>query len=267
MTVRHVLTVALLAAGGMLAACGSGSRQGMSAAMSDYAAADYSAARDKAAGVARSSSGSQREDAAYLAGLAAYKAGDLVEAEGFLLTAINAGDQVTAGRAKAQLGLLRMDQQRYREAGDLFRDASQALSGDDARQAAHYAALAYQKSGDASAARTWAEVARRPSAGGEVVTVAMRQATGAAGATGAAFTLQIGAYHDRSGAEWAVRNATPSVERQGLGPVRIVESHDRRGQSIYLVQFGQFESRAAATAAKAKLGRLDYIVTSLAGAS
>jgi hypothetical protein len=245
--------------------CESAPKAGMSAALADYAEADYAAAQQKAARAARSSNGAGRESASYLAGVSAYRAGDADSAERHLLAATGAADPDTAGRAQAQLGLLRMDQQRFREAGDLFRKASQSLTGEDARLAAHHAALAYQKAGDPAAARTWAEVSRQPSGGGEVVTVAM--SVGPRGGGASLFTLQVGAYHDHAGAEWAVRNAAAIVEPAALGPVRIIETRDVRGKPLYLVQFGRFASRNEAASARLRLGRLDYIIAALAGPS
>ena len=54
------------------------------------------------------------------------------------------------------------------------------------------------------------------------------------------------------------------ASRNGLGSVRTVPSHDERGTRLYLVQVGEFPTRAAAAATRAQIGRLEYIVAPLA---
>ena len=42
--------------------------------------------------------------------------------------------------------------------------------------------------------------------------------------------------------------------------MKIISRRDERGAMIYVVQFGWFPTRDSAAAARAKLGRLEYIV-------
>ena len=149
------------------------------------------------------------------------------------------------------------------DAAELFKAAAGALGDEDARQAAHYAALAYEQAGDPVAAETWAAVsaglARRGRASGH--------RTGLGEPAGAGFVLQVGAFRDRDRARRAAGDAAVLTRRHGHGPVRIVPSAEARGRPLYLVQFGRFPTRSAAANARAQLGRLQYIVVRASGES
>ena len=119
----------------LLTGCGStGSKQALSAAVSDYNAMNYSSAQRKASQVAKKSNGTLKDQAAYLSGLSAYKLGDLVEAELQLSKAVRSKDQTTAARAKAVLGLIRVDQDRPGDAAGLLSEASISMQGEDSRR-------------------------------------------------------------------------------------------------------------------------------------
>jgi cell division protein FtsN len=198
------------------------------------------------------------------------------------------------------LGLIRMKQDRPAEAAIHFSTAAPLLQGDDARNAAALAATAHQRAGNDSAARTWqARASSAPGSTSTTPSLSSsRRAAGAAssrisdpattetasglathatrhpasvshpitsappiaGPLGKGFALQVGAFKDRQHAQQAATDAQKISQDNGLGGVRIVAAGDSFGQTLHLVQLGHFESRAAAAAARQRIGKLQYIV-------
>lgn len=240
---------------------------GMKQSVDDYHAQRYSQAHQNAAAIQADAPAGTREDAAYLAGLAAYRMGNLDEAERRLMTASRSPNIETAAKSKAMLGEIRMEQRRPRDAAALLVEAYPNLSDDDARHCAYSAAVAYQQSGDMDSARQWlarsgssAMIAKAnppsPAAKSDSQTRG-----GKAPAATTSFTLQVGAFHEKNRAKQAADEAAKLADREGLGPVRTVSRRDERGRTMYLVQFGTFVTREAAAAARSRIGKLQYIVT------
>jgi septal ring-binding cell division protein DamX len=116
--------------------------------------------------------------------------------------------------------------------------------------------LAYQQAGDAKAQQQWlanSSSAVAPPIGAPAKSTLTKAPIG--------FALQVGAFTDKKRAQQAASEAEPLAKKDGLGPVRVIPRRDDRGKSLYLVQFGFFTSRDAASAARTRLGRLEYIVT------
>ena len=222
----------------------------LAGAVREYRGGHYALAHRQATELMDRASGGLRFEAAYLGGLSAYRLGDLDEAQRQLVIAIGSTDPATAGKAQAMLGLVRAAQDRPLEAAALLRAASEALEGEDARQAARHAALAYQQAGRAAAADTWFRIA---------AALAAPSRASAPPAT-AGFALQVGAFRERARAQQAAEDAAGLAERHGHGPVRIETGRDQRGRRLYLVRFGRFATRTAAANARSELGRLGYIV-------
>ena len=243
----------LLAAGGCETTGGAGgSSEGLlGRAVADYEVGRYETAAGTAEAAMQTSSGPRRQDAAYLAGLSAYRLGRIDEAERRLMTAAGSNRPQTAGRANAMLGIIRLDQNRPREAAELFEAASRMLTGSDGMHAAGHAQMARRRAGMSGSSSV---IGRDASVGAQRPTTVAGQ-----------FALQVGAFRDADGADRAARQAQAIADRAGLGPVRIVPGTDERGGTLYLVQFGRFASRSAAAAARSEIGSLDYIVAPLAG--
>lgn len=217
---------------------------GIGQAMHDYENGRYTVAHRRAVESLRGASGVERDKAAYIAGMSAYRFGDKSEADLRFNTAINSQDPIIAGRAKAMLGQIRMDQGRPREAVTLFEEAARQLDGPDAMQARQYARLARNEAGLSS--------------NGDLTNPLP---------PGSGFALQIGAFQDRRHADRAAEQARDLAHRDGLGSVRIVPRTDQRGRELYVVQLGEFGSRDEASRVRQRVGRLDYIVAPLASAT
>ena len=263
----------------MLTGCQSAQQVGLQHALDDYNAQRYTQAHEEAAGIVdhadHADKPGQREDAAYLAGLSAYRLGQADVAERYLLVACGSPDPLTEAKAKAMLGQVRLDQHRPREAAALLTDASQSLTGEDAKRAAFNAGIAYQQTGDAASSKKWLAIANGGGAGGGSGGGASGgsgggnngSTTNSSSAIASNFTLQVGVFSDKPRAQRAADEAQQLAKRDGLGEVRIIPRRDDRGKPVYMIQFGSFPSRDAAAAARAKLGRLDYIVAPAGGMS
>jgi hypothetical protein len=157
------------------------------------------------------------------------------------------------------------------------------LQGEDARQAAWHAGLAYREAGDEANAKSWLDTASskqfdaprttsvataaplspsnalgtQPS---KAMTTSPPLAAATAGKTTVGFTLQVGAFNDKKRAKQAAEDAESLSRRESLGRVRIIPTKDARGQTLYLVHLGWWVTRSEATAARNKVGKLEFIV-------
>ena len=218
-----------------------------------YNAGQYQEAYDGAMAALRGTAGEERAQANYLAGLSAFRLGRLNEAERLLLASAASSDPTLSGRSRAIIGLIRMEQDRPLVAAEEFKAAARLLDGNEAAEAAYRAGMAYQAAGDWSSARAQFTIAS--ARGGTGIA---RQAEAGIQQTG--FTIQVGAYANRENAERAAAEHRPMAERHGLGAPRIVPRHDSRGQLLYIVQFGQFGTQAAAERELATLNNRRLIV-------
>lgn len=219
-------------------------------ALQDYEAERYTLAHQRAVEVMNGAPTREREQATYLAGLSAYHYGDIDEAERHFATVIDSVDLRLAGGAQAMLGQIRLDQHRAGDAARLFESAYRKLNGEDGRQAARYAAIAHQQAGNSLAAQRWSDIGHGYAS--------LESPRG--------FALQVGAFREHRRAVSAARNAETISTINGHGPVHVVPTKDQRGRELYLVQFGRFETRNAASEARTRLGHLEFIVTPLASA-
>lgn len=256
---QRVLAVALLGAAmslSLLGCDGAPSTTNLDVAVSQYGAGQYREAFESASRAQRSARDGVRARAAYVAGLAAYHLNQPDEAERRFLAAETSAEPDTAGRAKAMLGTIRMDQGRPLDAAAYYKSAARLLTGREANEAAYRAGRAYQAGGDMSSARAQFTIA-----GSRASDVELRDnANSALARTG--FAIQVGAFRDRANAEAAGQDAQIIADRYGLGEVRIISQFDpRTREPLFVVQFGQFGTRDTADAMRRSIGNLRWIVT------
>jgi tetratricopeptide (TPR) repeat protein len=243
--------LALPALPAMVGCASPSSTASMDEAIADYRQQRYASARSEAEMVATAGPAGDRDEADYLAGLAAYRLGDLDDAEDYLERAAESDDPVTGGYAHAQLGFVHLREEQPWRAANAFTTASETLPEPDAARAARWASHAFERAGDDKAARRWLDRARDLTG----------QGPGAEDRPSGAFALQVGAFRERDRAERAASDATSIARTAGLGSVRISERADDRSGTLYVVQFGDFETRREANRARTLVGRLDYIVS------
>ena len=78
------------------------------------------------------------------------------------------------------------------------------------------------------------------------------------------FTIQLGAFRSRAGAEVSARQAASLGAGLGLGRPRIDTKIDALGRRLYVVQIGAFRNRLDAVQAHRRLGSHGVITSPLA---
>ncbi len=225
------------------------SERALDESVAEYEAGRYATAHNRATDVMRTSSGKTRDEAAYLAGLTAYRMGDLAKAEAALLEATQSTDRTTQANARATLGLVRLDQDRPGEAAELFTLAASGLTGEDHLHAARYATTAGgQADGSLPIAEPGVHANRAPAY------------TAPPARSQDAFALQVGAFQSRDRATRAASEIMPKLQRANMGAPRVLPKTDPRGRQLYAVQFGRFASRAQAASVRDRYGWRDCIV-------
>jgi len=256
-------TVGLLAIAMWLGGCAGSQKSGtLAGAVSAYNAQQYTQSLDQANVALKNTSGTQRDEVAYIAGLSAYQLGRIDEAEARFITAANSTSSETAAKGKAMLGQIRLDQNRPRDAASYFTAALPGLTGEDAQKCAHNAAVAYQLAGDTASSKQWQSTAARTPAS-TVMGSGTSSSSGSSNITISApanFTLQVGAFMEKKRAKKAAEEANALAKKDGLGKVQMFTRTDAKGRRMYMVQVGGFATREQAVAARTKMGRLDYIV-------
>lgn len=228
-----------------------GTARRLQPALSDYHAGRYAAGLEGARRVLERPGASGRYEAAYLAGLCAYRLRDHDAAERYLQEACGGGPAVR-GRARAALGLMRLEQGRAEEGAADLEAAAADLDGPDARHAMHQAAEARGR------------LAGEVGTAGPPRFAGSRDGAAYSGAGAAGFTLQVGAFRDRRHAEAAAADAAGIGRALGLAPVDIVPRSDERGVTLYFVHLGRFGTRGEADDARQRMGRPHFIVAPIA---
>ncbi len=219
----------------------------LESALGDYHAQRFSRAQEQADAVSVGRDGTLRGRAEYLAGLSAYKLGNHDEAGRRLTAAVATLHGEEAAKARAAMGLLELARNRPAPAAEDFAAAWPGLAGEDARQAALFAAHAYEQAGDEAAAAEWTRSRPRPD---------QRSPS----TPGSGFTIQVGAFRERLRAERAAVDAARITHDMGLAPVRIVTRNNGHGGVLYVVQMGSFGTRTEASTVRQRVGKLQYIV-------
>ena len=211
---------------------------GLDQATSAYWRGDFERARTLAETAERQSTGVKREEAAYLAGLASARLGDLDAAETNFREAAGSSDRDLASRASVSLGSVARAQ------------------GEDAEAAAAYRQAA--GSPDPSIRRR----ASALSGGGGDVADTTRASTGTASAR---FTIQAGAFGGESTARDRARELTPLARQAGLGAPQVRPIRAGDGRALWAVQIGEFPNRVAAGSARDRLGHPTWAIETLGG--
>lgn len=223
-----------------------------------YARGDYAGARQQAVAIARSATGIQRDQAAYVAGLSSYRLGDLKEARNWLTQASRSTDRKLAGDALAMLGVVYSELHEFGPAASALEQATRLLTGQDRANAHFYAGAAQQKLGHWTQARAHFDEALRHSSDADFRARVSRQMA----ITG--FTIQLGAFSNTANAQRAAQQYSRNAASLGLAPPRVVRSSDDPGVS--LVHLGAFRNYATAAAVRAQLGaQVEAVVVPMAG--
>jgi SPOR domain len=193
-------------------------------------------------------------DAAYLAGMSAYRLKRATEAEQYLLKAAQSTDQALVGAASAQLGLIYAEQERYDAATRALLAAAVRLRGQDRANAYLNAGLAQQRLGQWAEAKNSLALARR-SSGDAAFQARVDQNLRTTG-----WTVQVGAFSEQANAQRAAEQIAPRARLLNLGAPRLVPATEPNGRRLTLVHVGYFTTHASADIARRRLGQADALV-------
>lgn len=256
---RSVLTrITVVLTVGLCGGCVGSSSARLNELYADYNSAQYNAAFHRAETLAQSGNRKTAQEAAYIAGLSAYRMGNLPAAARYLRLASASSDEALAGDALGALGLVYAQQGDYALACNTFGRAAKKLTGEDRANAYYQAAVCSQKLGQWSQARSYLMLARSATSNSSL----QSQISQALGTTG--FTLQVGFFSVQSNAETEAQRLARKAADAKLGYPRIVPATDARGQAGYLVQVGQFSSYASAMTARDRFGEPLAMIVPLA---
>jgi tetratricopeptide (TPR) repeat protein len=244
-----------------LAACSADRRsEAIRSANSSYNTGNYAEAYRQALTVADAPADpeSERQQAAYVAGLAAYRLHNLDDAQRWLTYAASSNDKGLRADAKATLGLVYVEQGRFGLAGDALSQAADLMTGQNRANAFYYAGIAQQKQGHWATARTSLSqaISNSQDAAFRKKVADQLRVTG--------YTLQVGAFDVESNAKTAAEALAPKAQGIKLGTPRIVAVNDpATSHKRFLVWVGQFSSWPTALMAREQLGQTKAVVTPL----
>ena len=207
-----------------------------------YVAGNWAGARRAAQEVARQTAGERlRHEAEYLAGIAAYRDGDIETAAPLLASSAKATDRTVSGRSWATLGLIDLARGDIAQARARFDRAADRLPPQDARRA-----------------RVEAEKAASAYRSGRYAPVNARPEVAAGGHT--SFTLQVGAFRSEESARRAADDARARAGAVGIDDVRVIDHRDPHAGLLHVVQVGDFPTAEGANDMRVRRGWGTWIV-------
>ncbi len=229
----------------------------MDLAQSHFQQGNYTQAYSTAARAANATGGAERDLANYLAGVSAYRLGNMSAAERYLRVAALSKDESLAADASSTLGLIYSQQLQYAAAANAFMRGASLQHGEDRAQGYFYAGVAQQKLGQWPQARTSLLLARKATADKSLIQRIDEQLA----VTG--YTIQIGAFANRDNADKLASEYAGKVAAAELGSVYVTPGATASGRTLNMVQVGRFATFGAASQAKSKLGLRDAVIVSL----
>ena len=244
---RCLASLLLVLLGWNLAGCGSsGPIASLADANSAYDRGDYEQAYAFASTIASAEPSLDSQEAAYVAGLAAWELDRTDKAVKYFKKAVDGLDHEMAADAGVMLGLAYSKQEKYDLAAESLLEAAPELTGEDRARAYFYAGVAQQKLGRWAYARDNFTLARAASSD-----PAFRdEVDGQLAVTG--YTLEIGSFSDGAAAQSAADNLTESAQELNLGEPRLLPNPTRPGQM--LVHVGRFSTYDSAASFRERLG-------------
>jgi tetratricopeptide (TPR) repeat protein len=157
----------------------------------------------------------QIDESQYMMGLCEFRLRRLDSATEWFLQASNSSNPMVRGKANAMIGIIASSKGDYEAANAAFTSASIDLDGKDKREA----------ESRTTSTDTYHQTVH----------------------TSHFFTLQFGAYRDKSNANTFIQSFNTTLDIAGLGNAWITEETDRLGRTMFLVQAGRFPSRTSAS--------------------
>lgn len=238
-----------------------------------YNAGKYAEAQDSAAAFAKTASGSEKERAQLIAGLAANARDRDYEAEPFLRPLLESSDQNISGRAGAAMGLIAQRAGKHAKAVELLTTSAGKLEGHQSARAWMYAGDSYRSLGeDAKSREAYAKAASLATSdatlkslidsrmvppsvvvGPTIKSGGSKPASPAASGSQGKYTLQVGAYGSRQRAQATADKLLQLTTSLGLGAPRVIDT-TAKGKTVTVVQIGRFPNQQAAESARRQVG-------------
>ena len=253
---RSTTLAALLAVAALLTGCGNPPSNSLGQTITDYRAGRYAQSYEQAAKLAGGPSRRTADEAAYMAGMSAYRLKRDDDALKHLVKLTDHRDDAIAGPAGATVGLIFAKRGQHDRALSYYSKAIRRLSGNDQAQAYYHMAITEQKLGRFAQARPHLILAAANATDPDLRAAAEHRIQTAG------FTLQFGAYSLQRNADQRIREVGAVVRQAGLGDPRVV-ALESAGRKLYHVQAGRFGTYDAALSAKQRLNRPDVSVEKL----
>lgn len=255
-----------------------------------YEQKDWAKAASEADAAQRELQPPQRQEAALIAGMAAFQQDRMDSARERFAVAESSPDGEVAGKAKVMLGHILEKDGKYVAAAAKYDEAATRLSGDAASKARAEAEDARAKANPAPAVQEAAAAtsadddiaqdtviaprktpARKPAAAKPSASAAKSGSTSGsrsssaktasasksakedAKPSGKGHTIQCGAYPQESQAKKRAKDISDEAKRAGLPAPKVTRVTGRDGKRLWIVSVGSFPTREAAKKALAKL--------------
>ncbi len=246
-----VASLLLLSAAG----CGETTRKSTDYSQA-YQQGRFAEAQRDAAIAAKHATGDEAEQARLIEGLSAHAAGNAAQALLTLRPLTASTNNQIAGTAGATVGIIEYEHGRYDEAARSLSQAAMRLDGKDAMRARAHAALAYERLGQPDQAAAQRRLAMRAATASDAWDSRVSHRDGS-------YSIQLGAFSSRTRAANMVEMSRRIASERGLDEPRVVLGQGSAGETLYLVQLGNYPSRASAERAQDALG----LTSVIAGAS
>lgn len=193
--------------------------------------------------------------------LSEYQKGQWLLSEMWAKKSIEANESV--GESQYMLGLCEFQRQHLNESQEWFMKASTSTNKEVHGKATAMLGIVSSNKGDIVAAEAAFAIAATELQGEDRKEATKRTtASTHIALSNNTYTLQFGAFKDRTNANTAVSTLSPSLIKAGIHSVWITEDIDRTGKTLYLVQAGHFPSRSAASSQR-KNGDLPHCIVTV----
>jgi len=238
-----------------------------------YQLENWSRAQSEADAAQRDLQPPAREEAAFLAGMAAFRQDRMDEARARFTAAEGSADVEVSGKSRAMLGHILEKEGKYSAAAAKYEEAASRLGGEAAEKARAEAADARAKASPTSSTETVAakdpdvpkddppaatprstprKAPAKPSAAAKPSAKSSTPKTDGKG-SGKGHTIQCGAYPQESQARRRAKDIADEAKKAGLPAPKVTRVTGRDGKRLWIVSIGSFPTREAAKKALSRL--------------
>jgi tetratricopeptide (TPR) repeat protein len=252
-----------------------------SAAVSRYEEGRYDMALSEGQAAARSDDSTLASQGALVAGMSAFKLGQIDLAERLAKRACESPEQATAGSGWVLLGDIRLSQRHANDAAECFDKAAARLTGPDAARASECARRARAMLTPAASHPSAARAASPSDTNGITVVesedgsktvpappwvqdkptkAGAASAPTKAGTASREYTIRAGSYQSADAARKRAASLAGDLNRAKAPAARVDEITTVKGETLYAVRIGSWATRVEAERVMNAIGRRDLMV-------